>query len=157
MAGAKAGALVVDDKAQLAGLSDAEIASAAQAAKARGLKGKYVIPLQNTTQQPLLTDRWPIAACARSCSTAAGRAPKRATPTTPAPSSAQLAMLRAEKAKLLGYPNYAAYVLYDQMAQTPQAVEKFIGQLVPATRAKAAEEARLIQAAIDKDGKRISI
>jgi peptidyl-dipeptidase Dcp len=63
----------------------------------------------------------------------------------------QLAVLRAEKAKLLGYPNYAAYVLYDQMAETPQAVEKFIAQLVPATRAKAAEEARLIQAAIDKD------
>jgi len=42
---------VVDDKAELAGLSDAEIANAAQAAQSRGLKGKYVIPLQNTTQQ----------------------------------------------------------------------------------------------------------
>jgi peptidyl-dipeptidase Dcp len=57
-----------------------------------------------------------------------------------------------EKAKLLGYPNYAAYVLYDQMAQTPEAVQKFITQLVPPTRAKAAEEAKLIQGAIDKDG-----
>src|SRR5258708_3430949 len=55
VAGAKAGGLVVDDKAELAGLSEAEIASAAQAAQARKLKGKYVIPLQNTTQQPLLT------------------------------------------------------------------------------------------------------
>ena len=53
VAAAKAGALVVDDKAQLKGLSDAEIAAAAEAAKSRGLKGKYVIPLQNTTQQPL--------------------------------------------------------------------------------------------------------
>ena len=56
VAGAKAGALVVDDKAQLAGLSDAEIANAAEAAKTRGLKGKWVLPLQNTTQQPALTD-----------------------------------------------------------------------------------------------------
>jgi len=69
----------------------------------------------------------------------------------------QLAVLRAEKAKLLGYPNYAAYVLYDQMAQTPQAVEKFISQLVAPTRAKAAEEARLIQAAIDKEAKRFDL
>ncbi len=54
VAGTKAGALVVGDKVQLAGLSEAEIANAADAAKARGLKGKWVIPLQNTTQQPLL-------------------------------------------------------------------------------------------------------
>ncbi len=66
-------------------------------------------------------------------------------------------MLRAEKAKLLGYPNYAAYVLYDQMAAPSEAVQKFIGQLVPATRTKAAEEARLIQAAIDKEGKRFDL
>ena len=62
----------------------------------------------------------------------------------------QLAQLRAQKAKLLGYPNYAAYVLYDQMAKTPQAVQNFIGQLVPATAAKAADEAKQIQAMIDK-------
>jgi peptidyl-dipeptidase Dcp len=69
----------------------------------------------------------------------------------------ELAVLRAEKAKLLGYPNYAAYVLYDQMAQTPQAVEKFLSQLVPPTRAKAAEEAKLVQAAIDKEGKHFDL
>ena len=52
LAAAKAGALVVDDKARLAGLSDGEIDAAAQAAKARKLTDKWVIPLQNTTQQP---------------------------------------------------------------------------------------------------------
>ena len=60
LAAAKAGALVVDDKAKLAGMSDAEIAAAAQDAKDRGMPGKYVLPLQNTTQQPALaslTDR----------------------------------------------------------------------------------------------------
>ncbi|MBS0438066.1 MAG: dipeptidyl carboxypeptidase II, partial [Proteobacteria bacterium] len=56
LAAAKAGALVVDDKARLAGLSDADIAAAAQSAKDRGLAGKWVIPLQNTTQQPDLQD-----------------------------------------------------------------------------------------------------
>jgi peptidyl-dipeptidase Dcp len=70
---------------------------------------------------------------------------------------ARLAVIRAQKAKLLGYPNYAAYVLYDQMANTPEMVEKFLGQLVGPTRAKAGEEARLIQAAIDKDGKHFDL
>src|SRR6185312_11205369 len=69
----------------------------------------------------------------------------------------RLAVLRADKAKLLGYPNYSAYVLYDQMAQTPAAVEKFIGQLVPPTRAKAAEEAQATQDAIKKDGQNFAL
>ncbi len=60
LAATKAAALVVDDKAKLAGLGDSAVAAAAGAAEGRGLKGKWVIPLQNTTQQPSLqslTDR----------------------------------------------------------------------------------------------------
>jgi peptidyl-dipeptidase Dcp len=151
VAAAKKGALVVDDKTQLAGLSEAEIAAAAEAAKSRGLKGKYVIPLQNTTQQPLLTSLQNRSVREKLFQQSWMRAERGDANDTRA-IIVELAGLRAEKAKLLGYPNYAAYVLYDQMAQTPQAVEKFIGQLVPPTRAKAAEEARLIQAAIDKEG-----
>ena len=86
------------------------------------LKGKWVIPLQNTTQQPLLHVADRPRHAREAVQRIAGRAPRRATPTTPAPSIAELAQLRAEKAKLLGYPNYAAYVLYDQMAKTPEAV-----------------------------------
>lgn len=156
VAGAKAGALVVDDKAQLAGLSDAEIANAAQDAQGRGMKGKYLIPLQNTTQQPLLISLKDRALREKLFDRSWTRTEKGDKNDTRAIIS-QLAVLRAEKAKLLGYPNYAAYVLYDQMAQTPQAVEKFIRQLVPATRAKAAEEAALIQAAIDKEGKHFDL
>ena len=150
VAGAKAGGLVLDDKAQLAGLSDAEIANAAEAAKARGLKGKYVIPLQNTTQQPLLTDLSDRATREKLFNSSWTRTEKGDKNDTRA-IIAQQAVIRAEKAKLLGYPNYAAYVLYDQMAQTPAAVDRFLKQLTPATRAKAADEAKLIQAAIDKD------
>jgi peptidyl-dipeptidase Dcp len=151
VAAAKAGALIVADKAQLKGLSEAEIANAAEAAKLRGLKGKYVIPLQNTTQQPLLTSLADRDVREKLFHNSWVRAEKNDANDTRAIIS-RLAVLRAEKAKLLGYPNYAAYVLYDQMAQTPAAVEKFIGQLVPPTRAKAGDEAKLIQAAIDKDG-----
>jgi peptidyl-dipeptidase Dcp len=150
VAGAKAGSLVLDSKSQLAGLTEAEIANAAAAAKARGLSGKYVIPLQNTTQQPLLTDLADRSVREKLFNNSWTRTEKGDANDTRA-IIAQQAVLRAEKAKLLGYPNYSAYVLYDQMAQTPQAVEKFIAQLTPATRAKAADEARLIQAAIDKE------
>ncbi|HEY4075933.1 MAG TPA: M3 family metallopeptidase [Rhizomicrobium sp.] len=156
VAAAKAGALVLDDKAQLAGLTDTEIANAAQEAKARGLKGKFVIPLQNTTQQPLLTDLADRAVREKLFDQSWTRTQKGGATDTRAIIT-QLAVIRAEKAKLLGYPNYAAYVLYDQMAKTPQAVEKFLGQLVPATRNKAAEEAKLIQAAIDKDGQHFDL
>jgi len=156
VAAAKAGALIVSDKAQLAGLSDAEIANAAQSAKERKLTGKYVIPLQNTTQQPLLTSLANRDVRQKLFESSWTRAEKNDANDTRAIIS-ELAVLRAEKAKLLGYPNYAAYVLYDQMAQTPQAVDKFLSQLVGPTRAKAAQEAKLIQAAIDKDGKHFDL
>ena len=156
VAGAKAGALVVSDKRQLAGLSEAEIAGAAQAAKSRRLSGKYVIPLQNTTQQPLLTSLSNRAVREKLFQQSWTRTEKGDANDTRA-IIRQLAVLRAEKAQLLGYPNYAAYVLYDQMAGTPQAVENFIRRLVPATRAKAAQEAKLIQAAIAKDGQKFDL
>jgi peptidyl-dipeptidase Dcp len=151
VAAAKAGAFFTRDKSELAGLSDAEIAAAAQAAEARKLKGDWVIPLQNTTQQPALaslTDRKTREKIFNNSWTRAEKGDANDTRAV----IARLAELRAEKAKLLGYPNYAAYVLYDQMAKTPEAVEKFIGDLVPATAAKAADEAKQIQAAIDGSG-----
>ena len=151
VAATKAGALVLDSKAQLAGLSDDQIATAAREAQSRGLKGKFVIPLQNTTQQPLLLSlasrdvreklynaRW----------TATEKGDKNDTRAT----IAEIAQLRAQKAKLLGYPDFASYTLYDQMADTPAKVNSFLTQLVAPAGAKAKEEARLIQAAIDKSG-----
>ncbi len=156
IAAAKAGALVLDDKSGLAGLSDAEIASTVEAAKGRGLKGKYVIPLQNTTQQPLLTSLADRDVREKLFNNSWMRAEKGDANDTRA-IIARLAVIRAQKAKLLGYPNYAAYVLYDQMADAPDKVEKFLGQLVGPTRVKAADEARLIQAAIDKDGKHFDL
>jgi peptidyl-dipeptidase Dcp len=156
VAAAKACALVLDNKAELAGLSDAEIASTVEAAKSRKLAGKYVIVLQNTTQQPLLSALSDRTVREKLFNASWTRAEKNDANDTRA-IIARLAVIRAQKAKLLGYPNYAAYVLYDQMANTPEMVEKFLGQLVGPTRAKAGEEARLIQAAIDKDGKHFDL
>jgi peptidyl-dipeptidase Dcp len=150
LAGTKAGALVVDTKAELAGLSDDEIATAAHAAEERGLKGKFVIPLQNTTQQPMLLELTDRATREKLFNASFTRTEKGDANDTRAIIS-ELAQLRAQKAQLLGYKTYADYALYDQMAETPEAVEKFIGQLTPATANKAADEAKQIQAMIDKE------
>jgi peptidyl-dipeptidase Dcp len=151
LAAAKAGALVVDDKAALAGLSDGEIAAAAQAATDRGLAGKWVLPLQNTTQQPALQSlqdrdvRQKLFEASWSRAEHGDANDTRATIT-------RLAQLRAEQAQLLGYDSYAAWKLDDQMAKTPQAALTFMNGLVPAATAKAAAEAADIQAAIDASG-----
>jgi peptidyl-dipeptidase Dcp len=152
LAAAKAGGLVVDDKAKLAGLTDEQIASFAAAAKDRGLTGKWVIPLQNTTQQPLLqdlADRDVRQALFEQSWTRAEKGDANDTRAT----ILKIAELRAAKAKLLGYPTYADYVLADQMAKTPKAALDFMGQLAAPTRAQAQIEARDIQAAIKADGK----
>jgi peptidyl-dipeptidase Dcp len=151
VAAAKAGALVVDSPAKLAGLDQGAIAAAAQAAKDRKLDGKWVIPLQNTTQQPTLSslsDRSTREALFNQSWNRAEKSDANDTRST----IEQLAQLRAQKAALLGYPNWAAYVLSDQMAVTPEAVQNFIAKLAPATAAEERHEAAIIQAAIKAGG-----
>src|SRR6201996_4971773 len=100
IAATKAGAVIISDKAELAGLSDAEIANAAAAAKARKMDGKWVIPLQNTTQQPLLTNLANRATREKLFNASWTRTEKGGPNDTRA-IIAQLAVIRAEKAKLL--------------------------------------------------------
>jgi peptidyl-dipeptidase Dcp len=149
LAATKDAALVVDDKAKLAGLSDGDLSAAEQAAKDRKLDGKWVLSLQNTTQQPelqSLTDRATREALFKA---SWGRAEKGDANDTRALIS-RLAQLRAEQAKLIGFPSYAAWTLEDQMAKTPEAAIKFMQNLVPAATARARGEAKDIQAVIDQ-------
>ena len=151
LAAAKAGALVVNDKAKLAGLSDAEIAAAADAAKERGLTGKWVLPLQNTTEQPALaslTDRSTREALFTADWTRAVKGDANDTRDT----IAQIAMLRARKAKLLGFPTWADYVLEDQMAKTPQTALAFMQQLGRPLGVEQRREAGELQAQIKAEG-----
>src|SRR5437879_6425581 len=115
LAAAKAGALHATDKAALAGLSDQQIASAAEAAKARKLDG-YLIPLQNTTQQPLLESLSNRDTRLKLFAAGWTRAEKGDANDTRAIVQ-ELAQLRAKKAALFGYPTWADYTLYDQMAK----------------------------------------
>ena len=149
LAATKVGALIIDNKSELDGMSDAEIASAAQAAHDRGLDGKWVIPLQNTTQQPAqisLEDRSVREQLLRNSIMRAERGDSNDTRAT----ITRLAEIRAEKAKLLGYPNFATYTLEDQMAKTPEAAIKLLDDLVPAALAKAKGEAEKMQKMIDQ-------
>jgi len=151
LAATRDGGLVIDDKSDLAGLTDAEIDAAAQDAKNRGLTGQWLIPLQNTTQQPDLTPLDNRAVRQRLFEASWTRAEKNDANDTRS-TVARLAQLRAEKAKLLGYPDYAAWVLEENMAKTPATVFKFVRGLVPAATAKARAEGDVIQAMIKKDG-----
>ena len=152
LAGTKAGALVVSNKDELAGLSTSELDAESQEASSRGFSGKWLISLQNTTQQPnlqsledrktrkeLFEDSW--NRCERNDANDTRSDIER------------IAKIRAEKATLLGFSNFAAWRLQDQMAKTPEAVEKFLAGLVPATVANEQKEASDIQEFIDKSGK----
>ena len=100
-----------------------------------------MIPLQNTTQQPILTfltDRATRQAIFENSWKRAERGDANDTRAD----IARLAQLRAEKGALLGYPNYAAWTLTDQMAKTPKAAINFMDALTPAATAKAPEKAR---------------
>ena len=146
----KAAAYATTDKANLAGLSPAQVDAAALAAKGRSKDG-YVVPLQNTTQQPDLasmSDRAARQAMFEDSWTRAERGDANDTRST----VSRLAQVRAEKAQLLGFPNFAAWNLQDQMAKTPEAALKFMNALVPASTAKAQGEAKDIQAVIDNGG-----
>jgi peptidyl-dipeptidase Dcp len=156
LAGTKAGALVVADKSELDGLSAGAIESAAQAANGRGLKGKWLIPLQNTTQQPSLASLKNRAVRKQLFENSWTRTEKGDANDT-RDTIATIAKLRAEKAALLGYPNYAAYVLEDQMAKNPATVETFLDKLVPPATAKADKEAQNIQQVIYKDGQHFQL
>ena len=151
LAATKAGALVVDDPAKLAGLGDAGIASAAASAKDRGLTGKWVLPLQNTTQQPALvslSDRATREALFEASWTRTVKGDANDTRAT----LSKIAQLRAQKAKLLGFPDYASYTLSDQMAKTPEAAKAFMAKLIPATAAQQRRETAEIAAMIMSGG-----
>ena len=144
----KAAAYVTTDKAALAGLSDAQISAAAEAAKSRKVEG-FVLPLQNTTQQPDLVSLSSRATRQALFANSWERA-ERGGPNDTRDIIARIAQLRAQKGKLLGYPNFAAWKLTDQMAKTPEAALKFMNALVPAATARVATEAQDIQAVIDR-------
>ncbi|MCK3682915.1 peptidyl-dipeptidase Dcp [Maribellus sp. YY47] len=148
IAAAKKGALVVDSKERLDGLSEGEISAAAQQAEDAGMSGQYMITLQNTTQQPdlqSLTNRETRRQLFDNSWNRAEQGDENDTRSI----ITRIAEIRAEQAKIMGFKNFAEWQLQDQMAKTPEAVEALLGKLTPAATAKAKEEAADIQKLID--------
>jgi peptidyl-dipeptidase Dcp len=143
LAATKEGAFATPDKERLAGLSEAQLDAAAQAAQQRKQQG-WVLPLQNTTQQPSLADLTERSTRQVLCENSWNRAEHGGVDDTRA-TIIRLAELRAEKAKLLGFENFAAWKLDDQMAKTPEAAIRFMDNLVPPATANAASEAEDIR------------
>lgn len=143
LAAMKEGGLHVEVRAALDGLDETEIAAAAEAAQARGLSG-YFLTLQNTTQQPALAQlknrETRKALWQRSlhrCENGEDRDTRGMI--------ARLAQIRAQKAALLGFRNYAEWKLEKEMAGTPEAAIAFLDRLVPPALAGAKAEAAAIQ------------
>jgi peptidyl-dipeptidase Dcp len=151
LAGTKAGALVVDNVSDLDGLSPDEIQTASQAAKDRGLAGKWVLPLRNTTQQPAQAELKNRAVRQRLFELSSLRT-ERSDSNDTRSTIRRMAELRAEKAKLLGYPTWAAYALETQGAKTPENAIKLLTDLAPAATARARVEAADMQKLIDAQG-----
>ena len=150
LAAAKAGALHVPDAAALAGLSPEKIAAAEQAAKDRKLAG-YMLPLQNTTQQPALDSLTSHDTRQKLMDASLNRAEHGDANDTRA-TLAEIAQLRAKKAALFGYSNWADYTLYDQMAKDRATAVGFLDRLAPATAAKQRQEAADIRALAQSQG-----
>nr|WP_229213103.1 MULTISPECIES: M3 family metallopeptidase [unclassified Duganella] len=145
-----ASALVVDTREELAGMTDAAIDAAAAAAKAKGMDGKFLVAIVNTSGQPplaVLTNRAVrerLMAASLTRGSHGGEFDSREV-------VLKIAKARAEKATLLGYANFAAYSLEDQTAHDTAAVNKLLGELAKPAVNNARKEAADLQAVVDAD------
>ena len=143
-------AVLVDTREELAGLTDEQIEAAAKAAADRGEDGKFLITLLNTTGQPPLAqlENRELRERIYKASIARGA---RGNEYDNREIISSVLKLRDEKAKMLGYENFAAYVLADETAGTPEAVSAMLDQLAPAAVANARREGEALQAMIDRE------
>src|ERR1043166_748817 len=145
-----ASSVVVDRKEDLRGLSDNQMAGVTAAAKAEHKEGKFVIQMQNTTGQPLLGSLQNRQLRGRGMQTP----PRLNSPGGEVDTRSivmRTAQLRAEKAKLLGYTNWAAYQLEDQTAHDVPTVNKLLSDLAPPAVANAKREAADMQKIVDQE------
>jgi len=144
-------AVVVDSRDELAGLGDTQIKTAADAAASRGMPGRFLLPLLNTSQQPALSALENRALRERIFKTSVSRG-HRGGEYDNRQIVSRTARLRAERAQLLGYANHAAYVLDTETAKTVTAVNERLASLTPPAVANAEREAADLQRMIDAEG-----
>lgn len=140
----------VDSKEQLAGLSDADIAQCKKDAESRGSKAPYCVVIINTTQQPILASLQNRELRRKVYMASIHRADATNPKFNTFPIVTEIAKLRAEKAKIMGYNTYADYSLEKTMAKTPKNVDAFLQQLIKEYAPKADAETRSIEAYAQK-------
>ena len=144
-------AIIVDSREELTGLDEALVTAAENEARARDLPGQFVLPLRNTSGQPALASlhnrglRQRILETSLSRGSRGGEYDNREVLT-------EVLRLRAERARLLGYENHAAYILEDETAGSVEAVNRRLAELAPPTVANARREAADLQQMIDDSG-----
>jgi peptidyl-dipeptidase Dcp len=155
-AASKDAALVISDKRKLAGLSAGDLAAAAKLAEDRGLKGKWVLALQNTTQQPLLVSL-KVRATRQALFEASWNRTQRGDANDTRAMIAEIAELRAKKAALLGFADFASLTMSDQMARNPTNAMGLMQQMVPALAAQQRKEAEALNQLIKRSGGKFSV
>jgi peptidyl-dipeptidase Dcp len=143
-----ASVVIVKSAAELDGLTPEQIGAAASAAEARSLTGRWLISLEHTTIQPLLVDLKNRALRERIFRASVQRGSGGVNDNTA--TIEKLVRVRAQRARLLGYQSHAAYVLEDQEAGTPAAVNGLLAKIAPQAQAVTRREAADIQALINQ-------
>ena len=135
----------VNSKEELAGLSEADIAQCKKDAESRGSKSPYCIVIINTTQQPILTNLQNRELRRKVYMASIHRADGTNPDFNTFPIVTEIAKLRAEKGKLMGYDNYADYSLENTMAKNSKNVDDFLKQLIKEYAPKADAETKAIE------------
>ncbi|OXM74918.1 M3 family metallopeptidase [Amycolatopsis sp. KNN50.9b] len=143
-------AVLVEDVAELAGLSEGTIAAAGEAAASRGEAGKYLLTLNLPTSQPLLASLANRALRERLFTASISRG-NRGNDNDNTAVLARVVQLRAERAALLGHPSHAAYVISDETARTAEAAVGLLERLAPVAVANARRDAEELQAYLEQD------
>ncbi len=145
--------VVVTDRQRLQGLSEERINDAAAAAELAGhAKGHFLIEIDNTSIQPILSDLSDRSLREEIWLASVNRAQGEEGDVDNRPLVLELATLRAKKAALLGYPNYAAYVLEDQMAGNSEQALGLLGKLVEKVKVKTIEEQSKLEELMRAEG-----
>ena len=142
----------IENVSELDGMSDADIAAAAEGATARGKEGQYLLEITNTTRVPILSSLNNRETRHRIWEASADRGLGRDGGIDNRPLILEIAQFRAERSKLLGFANHAAFKLQNQMAEEPAAARKMLVDLIPGVLAKVKEEARDLEAMIQESG-----
>lgn len=142
--------IIVYDKADLAGLPESSIATASETAKARGLNGLYVFTLHAPSRLPVLQyadNRGLREAMWKGYTTLASTGENSNIPVIE-----KIVKLRAEKAKIMGFKDFASLMTSKVMAGTPEAAEDILMKVYEPAKAKVKEEVAEMQAYVDKHG-----